>query len=247
MPGKWPAAGLLEGIPKPCIIATPRSVVIAASHPMHGTAPLPCPETLITQIVDDLVRKGWSVIPDFFPATLVTALREELLDHAGQDRLNAARIGKGAQLTLRSDIRGDETRWLDGSTAPQRGYLDSMEALRQRLNSELFLGLNDLEAHFALYPPGSGYNKHLDSFQNNNLRRITLVSYLNGEWLAEDGGELLLFDDGGEVFERVLPLGGTLVCFVSEELPHEVAITRRQRASIAGWFRVRGELPLEEN
>lgn len=196
-------------------------------------------QTLIDTIINDLVKQGWNITRHFFTPELITALRNELLQHAAAGELRAARIGKGAQQTLRSDIRGDETLWLDGSSQPQRDYLDLMEALRQRINSELFLGLNDLEAHYALYPPGAGYNKHLDSFRSNNLRRITVVTYLNEEWRPEDGGELLLFNDNDAVFERVLPEAGTLVCFVSEQLPHEVAVTQRQRASIAGWFRVR--------
>lgn len=207
---------------------------------MHtAVTPLLPYEADFSKIIYDLIKQGWSVIPHFFPPTLVTALHDELLQHAEHDRLCAARIGKGAQRTLRSDIRGDETRWLNGESQPQRDYLELMEQLRQHLNGELFLGLNDLETHFALYPPGTGYSKHIDSFQNNNLRRITVVSYLNEDWQAADGGELLLFNDQDEVFERVLPEAGTLVCFVSEEIPHEVAITQRPRASIAGWFRVR--------
>lgn len=211
---------------------------------MHTAASaLPGYDTLFDKIIADLVKQGWNVTPHFFSPQLISALRDELLDHAGHDRLQAARIGKGAQLALRGDIRGDETRWLNGETQPQRDYLALMEALQQRLNRDLFLGLNDLEAHFALYAPGTGYNKHLDSFQNNNLRRITVVSYLNEDWHPDDGGELLLFNGNDEVFERLLPEAGTLVCFVSEEIPHEVATTRRQRASIAGWFRVRDNNP----
>jgi SM-20-related protein len=196
-------------------------------------------QPLFDTLINDLVKQGWNVTRHFFTPELITALHNELLQHAAAGELHAARIGKGAQQIRRSDIRGDETLWLDGSSQPQRDYLNLMEALRQRINSELFLGLNDLEAHYALYAPGAGYNKHLDSFRSNNLRRITVVSYLNENWRAEDGGELLLFNDNDEVFERVLPEAGTLVCFVSEQLPHEVAVTQRQRASIAGWFRVR--------
>lgn len=206
---------------------------------MHATPLDPRYPPLLDDLIDDLVQQGWSVTPHFFTPALTAALHDELLQHAAAGELRAARIGKGVEQTLRSDIRGDATLWLDGATPPQRDHLAVMEALRQRINRELFLGLNDLEAHFALYPPGAGYSRHLDSFRNNNLRRITVVSYLNEGWRAGDGGELLLFDDSGAVFERVLPEAGTLVCFVSEQIPHEVAITRRQRASIAGWFRVR--------
>lgn len=36
------------------------------------------------------------------------------------------------------------------------------------------------------------------------------------------------------------PRAGTLVVFLSEDMPHEVLETQRERYSIAGWFRVNG-------
>lgn len=36
---------------------------------------------------------------------------------------------------------------------------------------------------------------------------------------------------------RVLPRQGTLACFLSEDIPHEVLPPARERVSIAGWFR----------
>ncbi len=207
---------------------------------MHTAAlALPTDTSPVTLVCDDLIAQGWSAIPHFFPGHLITALHTELMEHAEHNRLQAAHIGKGEQRTLRSDIRGDETRWLNGESPAQQDFLAQMELLRQALNSQLFLGLNDLEAHFALYPSGTGYSQHIDSFQNNNLRRITIVAYLNEHWLPEEGGELLLFNDDNEIYQRILPEAGTLVCFISEEIPHAVAITQRPRASIAGWFRVR--------
>lgn len=206
---------------------------------MH-TAAFGSPSHHLHQISGDLIRQGWSAVPHFFSPSLITALQAELLEHSEQNRLQAAHIGKGEQRTLRSDIRGDETRWLNGESQPQRDFLEEMERLRLHLNGELFLGLNDLEAHFALYPPGTGYRKHIDSFQNNNLRRVTIVAYLNSHWRQEDGGELLLFNSQDEVFERILPEAGTLACFISEEIHHAVATTQRPRASISGWFRVLG-------
>ena len=113
-----------------------------------------------------------------------------------------------------------------------------MDRLRLTLNRRLFLGLTELEAHFAHYPPGAGYRKHLDSFQTNNLRRISTVTYLNPAWRKGDGGELLIYKDM-RIIAQVPPLAGSLVCFSSTEIPHQVAVTHQDRTSIAGWFRVR--------
>ncbi len=49
----------------------------------------------------------------------------------------------------------------------------------------------------------------------------------------------MLFDPQSDQEHRVLPESGTVALFLSEEVPHEVRAARRDRFSIAGWFRVR--------
>ncbi len=208
----------------------------------HSQLPAPLPPLAADAVADDLIRQGWSVQPHFFQDALMASLYDELRDLRRARRMRAARIGRGPDRRRRVDIRGDHIHWLDGDSEAQRAYLFALEGLRLHLNQRLFLGLEDLEAHFALYPPGTGYQRHLDSFQGNNLRRISTVTYLNPAWAPEYGGRLRLYD-GERVIRSVQPESGTLVCFASEEVEHEVMPTLRPRASIAGWFRVR---PLEE-
>lgn len=190
------------------------------------------------QIIDGLIKDRFCVFPNYFSNELITDLYRELHHHLNENHLRAAHIGKGPQRTQSQDIRGDSILWLNGGSAAQRAYLDEMEQLRSAFNRRLFLGLTELEAHFAHYPPGAGYQKHLDSFQNDNLRRVSIVTYLNPQWRSDDGGELLIFHEE-RIIAEVPPLGATLVCFVSEDIPHQVSITHRERSSIAGWFRVR--------
>lgn len=190
------------------------------------------------QIIDGLIKDRFMVFPDYFSNELITDLYRELHQHLNENHLRAAHIGKGPQRTQSQDIRGDSILWLNGGSTAQRAYLDEMELLRLAFNRQFFLGLIELEAHFAHYPPGAGYQKHLDSFQNDNLRRVSIVTYLNPKWRNDDGGELLIYQEE-RVIAEVPPRGGTLVCFVSEDIPHQVAITHRERSSIAGWFRVR--------
>lgn len=200
------------------------------------------------RIIDALLQDRFCAYPDYFSNELITALYQELLYHLRNNHLRAARIGKGTQRMRAKEIRGDSILWLNGASAAQRAYLTELDELRHLFNRQLFLGLAELETHFAYYPPGSGYRKHVDSFQNDNLRRISIVTYLNPSWREEDGGELELYIDEHNV-SRIPPLGGTLVCFISEDVPHQVAVTRCGRASIAGWFRIRtldvAPLPLE--
>jgi SM-20-related protein len=90
--------------------------------------------------------------------------------------------------------------------------------------------------HYAVYPPGKFYQKHLDSFQGSNRRKISFVLYLNQDWQTEQGGQLRLYLEDDQI-KDVNPEGGTLVCFVSSELYHEVLITTQTRYSPTGWMR----------
>jgi len=194
----------------------------------------------LDRLVATLVTQDYCVEPQFFDAELMAALYRELKERSDSQQLNEARVGKGKQLNRIIDLRGDDIHWLDGESAAQRQFISIMAIYRQQLNRHFYLGLNELEAHFSHYPVGSGYQKHLDSFRNNNLRRITIVAYLNPCWDETNGGQLQLFDND-KIIHEVFPTGGTLVSFVSEKIPHQVATTQAERFSIAGWFRVRGD------
>jgi SM-20-related protein len=138
-------------------------------------------------------------------------------------------------------VRGDRIQWLEtGQDAACDQYLTIMDGLRQALNQGLYLGLEDFESHFALYPPGAFYLKHLDRFRDNDRRTVSVVLYLNQDWQAEQGGALRLYLVGGETFD-VLPQAGSLLVFLSAQMPHEVLPATRERLSLTGWFRRRGD------
>ena len=115
-------------------------------------------------------------------------------------------------------------------------------ALREAMNRGLFLGLEDFESHFALYPPGAFYLKHVDRFRDDDRRMVSAVVYLNDAWLPEHGGQLRMYLGEG-VEHDVVPTGGCLVVFLSGEVPHEVLPAIRDRLSLTGWFRRRGNEP----
>ncbi|MEB3734889.1 2OG-Fe(II) oxygenase [Halopseudomonas pachastrellae] len=100
--------------------------------------------------------------------------------------------------------------------------------------------LDTFETHYALYPPGAGYQRHLDRFQDNPLRTISVVSYLNTAWQPGDGGELRLYLPDGEF--DVAPRAGTVVVFTSADVEHEVLASRFERASLTGWFSAVGRI-----
>jgi SM-20-related protein len=154
--------------------------------------------------------------------------------------LRPAAIGRGTTRALRADVRGDLVRWIDPA-APSRGearVLARIERLRQALNRRLLLGAFELELHWALYPPGTRYARHVDQPRGRDARVVSLVLYLNDGWSEADGGALRLHPDAAGPID-VLPRGGTLVAFPSEGLAHEVLVARRERLALTGWLRRR--------
>ena len=148
-----------------------------------------------------------------------------------------ARIGSAQQ---RPEIRGDSTCWI---TPPlllpaERTLLAELERLRSSLNAQDLLGLFELELHYAWYPPGAGYARHVDQPQGRAQRRVSLVLYLNEDWTPAAGGELRFFDATG-LHRDIEPIAGRLVCFLTPGREHAVLPTQRDRLSISGWFRAR--------
>src|SRR5262249_46625644 len=105
-------------------------------------------------------------------------------------------------------------------------------------NRALQLGLFEFEGHYAIYPAGRGYARHLDRFRDDDSRVLSVVLYLNDRWQAQDEGALRLHLADDQKTD-VLPEGGTLAVFLADRYAHEVRPARRDRLSIAGWFRRR--------
>jgi SM-20-related protein len=192
---------------------------------------------------ESISNEGWLILPDFIDQETVAALRDECRQLAATGMFREAAVGNNANHNIRPDIRGDEIHWLEaaqGNGGRQR-CLARFEQLRLALNRELQLGLFEFECHFSRYAPGARYRTHLDQFRGDGRRRLSCALYLNEDWTREDGGELRLHLDNGETgkFADVLPVGGTLVTFLSARFAHEVLPAKRERLSLAGWFKTR--------
>jgi SM-20-related protein len=191
-------------------------------------------------IATALVRDGWWVGATALDRALCADLLCDLRALDGRAELAAAGVGRAATYRRDPNVRGDRIAWLTDTTPAQRAFLDALESLRAGLNRELYLGLAEVEAHFAQYEPGARYQRHNDSFIGAANRVVSLVAYLNDDWQPADGGELVLYrTDGTTELERVAPRAGSVVAFMSETTPHEVLPARRHRASIAAWLRRR--------
>lgn len=184
-----------------------------------------------------LVWDGW-----LEPAA-VHAARAALEAERAAGALRPAHIGRGAERRLDPEVRGDWLGWLDpeASAPALRALWPRFEALRQALNEAAWLGLRGFELQGAVYPPGARYGRHLDAFTGQRSRAATAITYLNPAWEPAHGGLLRVFEPSGT--RELAPLGGRLVVFLADRLPHEVLPGSVDRWALTAWFRGREDLP----
>jgi SM-20-related protein len=182
---------------------------------------------------------GLAVQDQFLTPSQVHSLVECAHLRRARGDFQAARIGNDRSLQRREEIRGDSTCWIAAPLLPaEQALLDEFECLRLELNREALLGLFELEAHYAWYPPGAGYERHVDQPHGRAQRQVSLVLYLNEAWTPLAGGELRIFDEAG-CHRDIEPMAGRLVCFLTPGREHAVLPTQQDRLSISGWFRTR--------
>lgn len=200
---------------------------------------------LYEKVIDGLIEHKYSIVDDFFTANEVLALRQALLAKYEEDQFKKSAIGNQANEQVVTAVRGDFILWLDEQNAEgaERVFFNKLEDFTQYLNRTCFMGIVKQEFHYALYPEGTYYKRHLDTFQNDSSRKLSIVCYLNDEdWKPEYGGELTIYtnDGGAEKAVDIYPLQGRLVVFESQVLEHEVKPVKRSRLSITGWLKTRG-------
>jgi len=202
------------------------------------------PEIPFAALIDDLAEHGWAIQTLALPADLTVALAAECRARQQNGGLQPAGVGRAGAQTVNTAVRGDQIDWLEAAQSPACArYLGLLDELRLGLNRALYLGLEDYEGHFALYPPGAFYQKHLDRFRDDDKRSVSAVFYLNDDWQPEHGGALRLYLTEGRELD-VYPQAGTLLLFMSADWPHAVLPATRERLSLTGWFRRRGNSPL---
>jgi SM-20-related protein len=200
---------------------------------------------LYESIIEDLLRKKYSVVDGFFTTEEVGLLRHTLLAKYEEDQFKKSAIGNRTNELVEKTIRGDFILWLNEAEAgdAERLFFNKINNLVNYLNRTCFMGILHKEFHYAVYPKGTFYKRHLDTFQNDGRRKLSIVCYLNDEtWQEENGGELTIYTShkGNEEALNLYPFPGRLVIFESQELEHEVKIVQHsQRLSITGWLKTR--------
>ncbi len=81
-----------------------------------------------------------------------------------------------------STIRSDHILWINESLPIAEQHVETLTSFCQHLNQAFFLGIKEVEAHFACYNAGEFYALHRDNPQQKNDRIISTVYYLHPEW-----------------------------------------------------------------
>lgn len=197
-------------------------------------------DAVADQVIAGLKAGGWHVVDGFIARETALSLRRDLLTAQASGELRPAGVGRGVEFRVDNTVRSDSIRWLEehALTPAQAEAWQRLDALKIAVNRALYLGLSALEAHLAIYLPGAFYQKHLDYFRGESRRVLSFALYLNDDWRPEHAGELRLFRRGEPELEAtvVAPSLGTLACFMSSEIWHEVLPTTAPRLSLTGWF-----------
>ena len=201
--------------------------------------------TVYENLITDILEKSYSIIDDFFDASEIEELRDSLKDIYEADCFKKAAIGDKFNEEVDKTVRGDFILWINEAEgrAVERRFFNKINNLVDYLNLTCFLGILQKEFHYAVYPTGTFYKRHLDTFQNDDRRKLSMVCYLNDDsWVTTNGGELTLYlpSENGETALDIIPKPGRMVIFESQVLEHEVKpVLASERLSITGWLKTR--------
>lgn len=190
-------------------------------------------ETLIASYIENKV----GISEHFLSDELANHLKENLLSLNHENLLLNAGTGNAEKLTHNTLVRSDVIYWLDKkhNNAYENAFFVQIEAFIDYLNTSCYAGITGYEFHYSLYEAGSFYSKHLDQFKDNSSRQFSMISYLNNNWEEKDGGELLIHQTNNN--QKISPTQGKTVFFKSNELEHEVLVTKERRMSVTGWLK----------
>ena len=225
-------------------------------------------DALAERLAAGLHDKGYATA-EFITAEAVRVVRSEIANVAPFYTPGEIWLGRddaGAQISVKS-VRGDRVFWMDPEQI-EAGRFDALASVlkaidtlvldhmardarrprnEKRKTARRLAGLADrTHAMLAEYPGrASRFVKHVDNTARDG-RRLTVLCYLNEDWLGEHGGALKVYDrigpdgasqrDGAAASLEVAPAGGALAMFYADEVPHEVLPSHRSRHSFTVWY-----------
>lgn len=197
------------------------------------------------QIIADLLAHNYSVIDDFLTRDEICLLRQSLLSKYQTEQFKKAAVGHRTNELIAQSIRSDSIFWIDEKNCgkSEQIFFQKINPFIDYLNRTCFMGILQKEFHYAVYPKGHFYKRHLDVFEKENRRKLSLVCYLNDtDWTASNGGELVLYpiEKGQEERREIIAFPGRIVIFESQLIEHEVRpVKKGERLSLTGWFKTR--------
>lgn len=194
-------------------------------------------DLLFEGLIEGLLQQEVGHQAHFFSENLVKGLREQLERYFDAGEMHPAGIGNKFVHQKNADVRGDVIKWIekDSEIEIEQQFLAVLKSFVGYLNRTCYTGINDFEFHYALYDVGSFYQPHIDQFKSDSGRKYSFVLYLNEDWKEEDGGLFVAHLDNSTI--EILPEGGTVCFFFSDQIKHEVKLANRKRMSIAGWLK----------
>ena len=190
-------------------------------------------DILINSFIDNKV----GITNNFLSENLSGNLQQNIQQLQQEGKMKFAGIGNDAIADTTQQIRGDKIYWMDkkNSNTIEQEFLTRVEDFIGHLNNTCYTGINDYEFHYAVYAQGSAYKKHKDQFKTDNNRKFSLICYLNDDWVAADGGQLVVYQNGEA--QTISPNAQKAVFFKSDEMAHEVLLANKPRMSITGWLK----------
>src|ERR1700712_281382 len=175
-------------------------------------------------LIDSYLDNKVGIDIGFLGKELSLGLQQNILQLQRDELMVNAGIGNNTIKDATQKMRGDKIYWMDKKhdNVYEQQFLVLIEGFIERLNSTCYAGIDDYEFHYAVYEEGSFYKRHKDQFKNDSDRKYSLINYLNEDWLDEDGGQLMVYQEEG--VQAILPHSQTAVFFKSDEMEHEVTM-----------------------
>ena len=194
-------------------------------------------ELIFEDLISSFIETNIGISNHFLSLELANHLKQNLVVLHNNKLLLAAGTGNAEKLSYNNAVRSDTIYWLDKNHQNpfENEFLLQIEEFIKYLNMSCYAGITDYEFHYSYFEIGSFFLKHLDQFKNNSSRKYSLISYLNNDWQALDGGELLIHQSPKN--QIITPTQGKTVLFKSNELFHEVLVTNKIRMSVTGWLK----------
>ena len=188
-------------------------------------------------LINSFIDNNVGIADNFLSEKLSDNLQQNIRQLQQEGQMKYAGIGNDSIADATQQMRGDKIYWLDkkNNNVTEQEFLDKVEDFIDHLNRTCYTGINGYEFHYAVYEEGRAYKKHRDQFKTDNNRKYSLICYLNDDWVAADGGQLVIYQN--DIAQTISPNAQKAVFFKSDEMEHEVLLAHRPRMSITGWLK----------